>query len=66
MNEQERFTRGNVRKRLEAARADIAMLLSRKHEEQAELYRLLSITGELYEGILGEDAPEYRVEVRAS
>lgn len=66
MNEKTVLTQRRAREVLLQAREDIAMLLSRQHETQAEMYRLLAITGELYEGILHEDAPEYRVEVRAS
>jgi hypothetical protein len=66
MHEGQRLTKERARAVLEEARADIAMLLTRQFEQQAELYRVLAITGELYEGILHEDAPEYRVEAHAS
>lgn len=46
------------------AREDVAALMTRRYEDIREGYRLLDITGELYEGITGEEAPE--VEVRAS
>ena len=60
------ITKSRAREVLEEARADIALLLARQYESQAEMYRLLQITGELYEGLLHEDAPEYRVEAHAS
>ena len=66
MNQSTPLTKARARECLEQAREDIAMLLSRQFETQAEMHRLLAITGELYEGILHEDAPEYRVEARAS
>lgn len=42
------------------SREDIAQLIQRQHESLEELYRLLAINGELYEGLTGEEAPEYR------
>ena len=42
-----------------AARMDIAMALHRSFDTQEELHRLMSITGDLYEGITGEEAPAF-------
>lgn len=55
------LTKARARSILEQAREDIAMLLSKQFETQAEIYRLLAINSELYEGITGEEAPEFRV-----
>ena len=60
------FTKTEARRQLEAARGDIALIMARKHEEIRELDRVMGGLGVLWEGVLGEDAPEYRVEVRAS
>ena len=57
----QRLTKERARYVLEQAREDIAMLLSRQFETQEEIYRLLSINTELYEGILHEAAPEMSV-----
>lgn len=37
------------------------MLLARQYETQGEIHRLLLINNELFEGITGEEAPEWRV-----
>lgn len=55
------LTKGRARQLLEQSREDIAMLLSRQYETQAEIHRLLLINDELHQGILGEAAPEFRV-----
>lgn len=55
------MTRARARQLLAQSREDIAMLLARQYETQAEIHRLLLINDELHAGILGEDAPELRV-----
>lgn len=57
------ITKGRAREALLRAREDINLLMRRQIESQQEIYRLLAITEELYEGITGEDAPP--VELRA-
>lgn len=55
------LTKGRARELLAQSREDIAMLLARQYETQAEIHRLLLINNELHEGILGEEAPDLRV-----
>lgn len=40
------------------ARRDIDLLLENAVETQQQLHRLIGITDALYEGVLGEEAPE--------
>ncbi len=40
------------------ARRDIELLLETSIETQQQLHRLIGITDSLYEGVLGEEAPE--------
>ena len=51
---------------LRQAREDIALLMSRRVEDQAEYHRLLQITGELYEGITGEEVEPVQLRAVAS
>lgn len=55
------LTKGRARQLLQQSREDIAMLLARQYETQAEIHRLLLINEELHAGILGEEPPELRV-----
>lgn len=56
----QQLTKARARQVLLQAREDVAALLQRSLESQEEAYRILQITGELYEGLTGEPAPEYR------
>lgn len=60
----EPLTRSRARAVLLQAREDVAALLNRRYEDIEESYRLLSITGELYAGLTGEEPPD--LEVRTS
>jgi hypothetical protein len=64
MSKQQPLTKARARLVLLQAREDIAMLMARKYEDLEEAYRLLSITTELYEGITGEEPPEFQVRPR--
>lgn len=49
------LTKAHAAEILEQARMDIALLMSQQTETSAQLHRLIGITGELYEGITGEE-----------
>ncbi len=59
------LTKARARHILMQSREDIAMLLARQYETQAEIHRLLAINEELFEGITGEEAPEFHVRPEA-
>ena len=60
------LTKTRAKEVLTQARMDIAMLMSRQLETQEEIYRLLSITEELYEGITGEEVEPIQFRARAT
>jgi len=60
------LTKTRAKEVLTQARMDIAMLMSRQLETQEEIYRLLSITEELYEGITGEEAEPIQFRARVA
>lgn len=55
----EQLTKTRARQVLLQAREDVAALMQRTYESLEEQHRILQITGELYEGLTGEPAPEY-------
>jgi hypothetical protein len=58
------LTKARAAEVLELARMDIAELMARTFETQRQLHTLIGITGELYEGITHEEAPE--IEIRGT
>lgn len=58
------LTEARARDLLELARMDIARLMASTVETQQQLHALIGLTGELYEGILREDAPEFELQPR--
>ncbi len=58
------LTQSRARELLEAARMDMARLMAVTVETQQQLHTLIGITGELYEGIVHEEAPEYELQPR--
>lgn len=55
------LTKARAAEVLELARMDIALLMATTIETQQQLHRLIGITGELYEGITNEEAPELEI-----
>jgi len=58
------LTKTRAREILEDARMDIARLMAVTVENQQQLHALIGITGELYEGILDEEAPVFELQTR--
>lgn len=58
------LTKARAREVLEQARMDLAQLLADSMEMQGRVHQLIGITGELYEGITHEEAPEMEVRAR--
>lgn len=59
------LTKARAKEVLEQARMDIALLMSRRYEDQLEMARLLTITAELYEGITGEEVEPVQIKALA-
>lgn len=60
------LTKARAKEVLEQARLDIALLMSQQVETTAQLHRLIGITGELYEGITGEEVEPIQIRAVAS
>ena len=60
------LTKARAKEVLEQARMDIAQLMSQQVETTAQLHRLIGITGELYEGITGEEVEPIQIRAVAS
>lgn len=59
------LTKRQYRDALMKAREDIALLLATNVETQQHLHALIGITGDLYEAVLQEEAPEFEFRLKA-
>lgn len=60
-----RMSAARFRERWEEAQMDIVNLMTRTIETQQQLHTLIGIQADLYEGVLGEEAPEMNLRGRA-
>lgn len=52
-----------LRSLLERSREDVAMLMARQVEAQQQLHALIGVTGDLWQEVFGEEAPEFELSV---
>lgn len=53
-----------IRSLLEKSREDVAMLMAQQVQDQQRLHALIGVTGELWQEVFGEEAPEFELSVR--